>query len=236
MANKPVTMNEAILNGRDFFESLDRVGFARWLWAGISTLYAQETYAGFAPVDGFMGFGETATDDMETIYRQLVPTEQQPLFRQAIGDALSAHGDDEGDVSNEGLRSLMFLAHRVDAVEIVKVIAHVVGYGLAAEKSKNLLYYAISNLKSFDSSSDLREAMLNLVNSPRFRDNFIFDVMEFLHRYAMVVVGDEAIPHLTARMDIFYRRAMAQGGKGFINAKEDAAAISWYQIPKRRKR
>jgi hypothetical protein len=183
-----------------------------------------------------MGFGETSIDDLRTIYGELVPAEQKALFRQAIGDVLGEHKDDEGDIADEEIRDLISLALLVDATEVVKVIAHVVGYGLAAKNSKQLLYYAISNLKSFDPSSDLREAILALIDSPRFRDNFIFDVVEFLHRYGMVVAGDEAIPRLTARMDVFYRRARAVGGKGFVNAKEDAAAISWYQIPKRQKR
>jgi len=236
MTGKPVLMKDAILASRDFFGSLDCEGFARWLWAGVSTLYTQKTYKGFAPMDGWMGFGETSIDDLNTIYRELVPAEQQALFRQAIGNVIDAHKDDEGDIAVEEIREFMYLAFLVDAVEVVKVIARVVGYGLAAKKSKQLLYYAISDLKTFAPSSDLREAMLALVDSPNFRDNFIFDVVESLHRRGMMLAGDDAIPRLTARMDDFYRRARAFGGKGFINVKEDAAAISWYRIPKIQKK
>jgi hypothetical protein len=231
MAAKPVLMKDAILAGKDFFRSLDREGFVQWLWAGISTLYTKKTYAGFAPVDGFIGFGETAIDDLETIYRELVPAGQQLLFRQAIGDILDAHKDDEGDVSFEEIRDLMYLAHRVDAVEVVKVIAHAVGYGLAAKKSKQLFYYAISNLKSFDPSSDLCEAMLELVDSPDFNNRFIFDVANFLSQKGFVLAGEEAIPKLTAHMDALYREAQALSEKAVVDVEQEAAKISWYRVP-----
>jgi hypothetical protein len=235
MATKSVSMRDAISSSREFFGSLDRQGFARWLWAGISMLYTKNTYRGFTPMESWMGFGETSIDDLRTIYQKLVPAEQQPLFRQAIGDILDIHKDDEGDIAAEEIRDLMYLAFLVKAVEIVKVIACVIGYGMAAKKSKQLLSYAISDLKSFDPSPDLREAMLVLINSPNFRDNFIFDVVESLHRHGMVLAGDEAVQPLAARMDIFYRRARALGGKGFANVKNDAMRISWYRIPKGQK-
>lgn len=230
MAAESPVVRDVYSEHRNFFRSLDREGIARWLWTGLSTLYTPGSYAGFVPLEFWMGRLDSPLDDLGYIYKELVPTDQQPLFRQAIGDILEARKNDE-ETPVDAIDDLLCLADEVGAAEAVGAIAHTVGSGLVAKEAKHLLYDGIGVLKSFPPSPDLREAMLELVDSANFNNRFIFDVANFLSRKGLVLAGDEAIPKLTARMDALYREAQALGEKAVAEVKEEAAKLSWYWIP-----
>ena len=112
---KSPTLKEDVLVKRKYFGSLDQEALGKWLWKGLTVLYSSPplySCKGFAPADGYFGFGESNLDDLREIYRSIFDKPTQERFRRAMRDLLEAHKGD-AKVKREVIRDVTSLIERV---------------------------------------------------------------------------------------------------------------------------
>jgi hypothetical protein len=232
---KIVTLKEHTAKTRKHFGRLDQEAIGKWLWKGLSTLYSSAplySYKGFAPADGYMGFGESNLDDLRKIYESIFDEQTKKRFRQSIGDLLVAHKNDT-KVPYEVIRDLIYLIERAGAVESLASLSLAVGEGSITKKHPEFVYEAISVLMAFTyPPRETQPAMIALVKANHFREDFIFQIAEGLGRCGFSK-HDEFFGELKKRLDRLYRQARKNGGKDFATVKEFAADVLFYTPAKR---
>jgi len=151
--------------------------FAEWLWKELCLLHQKEQKEG----DFYLLMIETGSSvqALESVYKQFVPEEKQPMFRQAIGEVLLEQGNNE-NAPIEALRDLIYLIMIIKAAESLSALLPTVGRGLLGKRHPRTLYDTMTCLKSLSPSPVVYEVMSGLIDSENFDDGYLLDATGIL--------------------------------------------------------
>jgi len=128
-------------------------------------------------------------DVLGTAYERYVPEETRPLFRDAIGDALSSIASEPHlPESVMAFDDLIHLVGEIKPTEALTPMVAAVGDGEIGRRAKRLLKDTIRALAMFSSPDEndivtrviAFQATNRLLNSPNFDNDFIFAVTEVM--------------------------------------------------------
>jgi hypothetical protein len=182
---KPVRLADLMVQIRARFSNFQEDDFVDWLESGFRTLHAA-VHAGtaqpFGFVSDFVGLRDSILDDLEFIYHELIPTDNQLTFRRSIAKLLMRDVT-RATFPEEAVSELIYLIERVGADEALYCLASVVETGRYGADSEWLKYDAISVLKQMLGSEQAVLGLYDMAGSPNFAYRFSFDILGALCRY-----------------------------------------------------
>lgn len=164
------------------FQKFDREQFADWLRRGLQAFYK------FPPSDRAMAFEFvglhivqqlSVSAGLAFVYENFVPRANQLKFRQAIGDVMRKFAND-ATVPKAAFSDLIYLIMRIRASESLNALFPVVGNGLIGKKYPDVLYEAITALRSLAPDTAAYDTARNLINSTNFDDGYLFEATKVL--------------------------------------------------------
>lgn len=166
---------------KKMFSEFDREAYADWLWRGLLQFYVSLSAdsAAFDPVSSLIRQQETISEGLAQIYEEYIPANKKLMFRQAIGDVLRDHSNNE-DVPVVAFQDLIYLIARIKATESLGALVPTVGSGLLGKRHPEILYESFSVLKYLAPSSSAFGTAFALVDSANFDDGYLFEAMNVL--------------------------------------------------------
>lgn len=155
--------------------------FSNWLWHTLQLHYMPQVRNEKERKDfgDFWNAHDSPGSAIGNIYHDLQTEEQKLSFRQAIGDALIKHANDEKAPPN-ALRDLIYLIPRMKAVESLRALIPAIGNGPLGKKHPEYLYDTMAAVGALSPSPETQVTINQLVDSPNFDDGYIFEAIGIL--------------------------------------------------------
>ena len=185
--------------------------FARWLWVELCSYRLEKGNLYSMARKEKMSFG-SPVDVFDYVYRRCIPNEKQAMFRGAIGDALLGWGNSESAPIGV-LEDLIYLIMAIGATEALSAFPPTIGNGLLGKRHPDILFSAMTCLKSLSPSPTVQETMLDLIASENFDDGYLFEVIKILTR-CDPSQATSATEELKPRLIRLGERVRASGDEG----------------------
>lgn len=197
---------------RQRFASFNVADFVNWLRSGFLAYHSprEGDNQPFSFACFYISRLDSIVDDLGYIYRELVPLEQQPLFRSAIGALLLRDVADE-ELPERAISDLLYLIAEIFAFESLECLPVTINERRYTDSMPWLQYESISVLKQLLPAREALEGLRSLVTSASFNCRFTFDILTSLCRHD----PENWIEHvalLSDSIDVSYQQA-AQGGQ-----------------------
>lgn len=164
------------------FSNFDRQQFADWLWRGLYSFYnapLPDRGSTFDNAGHIILEYESICEGLAVVYEELVPSNRQLAFRQAIGDVLREKSGDNSELV-QAFQDLIYLIIRIKAYESLSSLLPSVGNGVIGKQYPEILYETIAALASLAPSDYAYKTATNLINSANFDDGYLFEAIKVL--------------------------------------------------------
>lgn len=164
------------------FAEFKREEFADWLWRGLRSFYTSppsDRVRAFDDMGLLIIKQESVCEGIARIYEQYVAERRKLMFRQAIGDVLREHANDQ-KAPIPAFQDLIYLLGRIKATESLSALLSIVCSGFLKRRYTDVLYETFAVLRSLAPSIYAYDTAFALVNCLNFDDGYLFEAIKVL--------------------------------------------------------